>query len=110
MQNLIESELAEMPSCNLAEIKDNAWLQESGNRGNDLYIANVDDFIRALIQVSRYYQFLKGEYAGNRSREGRIDATGCPTFGTTVRKPQGIKRCYGKDAQSIGILHLGATL
>jgi hypothetical protein len=61
MQNLIESELAEMPSCNLAEIKDNAWLQESGNRGNDLYIANVDDFIRALIQVSRYYQFLKAE-------------------------------------------------
>jgi hypothetical protein len=64
MQNLNESELAEMPSCNLAETKHNAWLQESGNRGNDLYVANVDDFVRALIQVSRYYQFLKGAYAG----------------------------------------------
>jgi hypothetical protein len=64
MQNLTESKLAEMPSCNLAETKHNAWLQESGNRGNDLYVASVDDFIRALIQVSRYYQFLKGEYAG----------------------------------------------
>jgi hypothetical protein len=64
MQNLTESELAEMPSCNLAETKHNAWLQESGNRGNDLYVASVDDFVRALIQVSRYYQFLKGEYAG----------------------------------------------
>jgi hypothetical protein len=53
-----------MPSCTLAETKHNAWLQESGNRGNDLYVASVDDFIRALIQVSRYYQFLKGEYAG----------------------------------------------
>jgi hypothetical protein len=64
MQNLTESELAEMPSCNLAEAKHNAWLQESGNRGNDLYVASVDDFVRALIQVSRYYQFLKGDYAG----------------------------------------------
>jgi hypothetical protein len=64
MQNLTELELAEMPSCNLAETKHNAWLQESGNRGNDLYVASVDDFVRALIQVSRYYQFLKGEYAG----------------------------------------------
>jgi hypothetical protein len=63
MQNLIESELAKMPSCNLAKTKYNAWLQESSNRGNDLYVASVDDFIRALIQVSRYYQFLKGEYA-----------------------------------------------
>lgn len=64
MQNLTESELAEMPSCNLAETKHNAWLQASGNKGNDLYVACVDDFVRALIQVSRYYQFLKGEGAG----------------------------------------------
>jgi hypothetical protein len=53
-----------MLSCNLAETKYNAWLQESGNWKNDFYVANVDDFVRALIQVSRYYQFLKGEYAG----------------------------------------------
>jgi hypothetical protein len=52
-----------MPSCNLAKTKHNAWLQESGNRGNDLYVASVNDFVRALIQVSRYYQFLKDEYA-----------------------------------------------
>jgi hypothetical protein len=64
MQNLTESELAKMPSYNLAETKHNAWLQESGNRGNDLYVASVDDFVRALIQVSRYYQFLKGKYGG----------------------------------------------
>jgi hypothetical protein len=64
MQNLTELELAEMPSCNLDKTKHNAWLQEFSNKGNDLYVANVDDFVRALIQVSKYYQFLKGEYAG----------------------------------------------
>jgi hypothetical protein len=64
MQNLTESELAEMLSCNLVETVHNTWLQQSGNRGNDFYVATVDDFVRALIQVSRYYQFLKGEHTG----------------------------------------------
>jgi hypothetical protein len=40
------------------------WNQQSGNRGSDLYIATVDDFIRALMQVVRYYQYLKGDRAG----------------------------------------------
>jgi hypothetical protein len=53
-----------MPSCNLAETVYNKWLQQLGNRGNDLYVATVDDFVRVLMQVSRYYQFLKGELAG----------------------------------------------
>jgi hypothetical protein len=29
-----------------------------------LYVATVDDFIRALIQVVWYYQYLKGDCAG----------------------------------------------
>jgi hypothetical protein len=64
LQDLTESELAEMPSCNLAESMHNKWNQQSGNRGSDLYIATVDDFIRALMQVVRYYQYLKGDRAG----------------------------------------------
>jgi hypothetical protein len=53
-----------MPSCNLAESMHHKWKVQSGNRGNDLYIAPVDDFIRALMQVVRYYQYLKGDRAG----------------------------------------------
>jgi hypothetical protein len=53
-----------MSSCNLAEIVLNKWLQQFGNRGNNLYIAILDDFVKALMQVLRYYQFLKGEYVG----------------------------------------------
>ena len=52
-----------MLSCNLAEIVHNKWLQQSDNRGNDLYIATVDDLVRAFMQMVRYYQFLKGEPA-----------------------------------------------
>ena len=64
MQRLSEAELAEMPLCNLAETVHNKWLQQSGNRGNDLYIATVDDLVRAFMQMVRYYQFLKGENTG----------------------------------------------
>jgi hypothetical protein len=53
-----------MPSCNLAETVHNKWLQQSGNHENDLYVATVDDFVRVFMQVSRYYQYLKGELAG----------------------------------------------
>jgi hypothetical protein len=53
-----------MPSCNLAETVHNKWLQQSGNLGNDLYAATMDDFVRALMHISRYYQYLKGELPG----------------------------------------------
>jgi hypothetical protein len=59
----MDFELADMPSCNLVEIVHNKWLQQLGNRGNDLYVATVDDFVKGLMQVSRYYQYLKGELA-----------------------------------------------
>ena len=64
VQDLTESEIAEMPSCNLTESIHHKWNQQSGNRGSDLYIPTVDDFIRALMQVVRYYQYLKGDRAG----------------------------------------------
>lgn len=63
-QDLTEEELVEMPSCNLAETVHNKWLQQSGKRGNDLYVATVDDYVRAFTQVVAYYQFSKGDRAG----------------------------------------------
>ena len=54
-----------MPSCNLAESIHNKWKQQSGDRGSDLYVATVDDFVRAFMQCSAYSQFLKGENPGN---------------------------------------------
>jgi hypothetical protein len=50
----------------------NKWLQQSGNWGNDLYVATVDDLVRALIQLSRYYQFLKGKHAGTGPGEEEL--------------------------------------
>ena len=60
-----EDEMAEMPSCNLAESVHNKWLQQSGKKGNDFFVATVDDMVRAFMQVVAYYQFLKGEQTGS---------------------------------------------
>jgi hypothetical protein len=86
---LTQDQLAEMPSCNLAESVHNKWLQASGNKGGDLYVAMVDDYIRAFLQVVAYYQFLKGEIGGDgpnkeelklRGVQHRAQRTGDPTM------------------------------
>jgi hypothetical protein len=53
-------ELAEMPTCNLAENVHNKWLQQSGNKMICLYEATVDNMIRAFIQIANYWTWLKG--------------------------------------------------
>lgn len=53
-----------MPSCNLVESIHNKWKQQSSDRGSDLFVATVDDFVRAFMQCVAYYQFLKGERPG----------------------------------------------
>ena len=77
-----------MPSCNLAETVHNKWLQASGNRGGDLYVAAVDDYVRAFLQVVGYYQYLKGGAGGSgpsreelrlRTAQRRAHRTGDPT-------------------------------
>src|SRR5665213_3149026 len=85
---LTQDQLAEMPSCNLAESVHNKWLQASGNTGGDLYVATVDDYIRAFLQVVAYYTFLKGGVGGDgpskeelklRGTQRRAQRTGDPT-------------------------------
>ena len=52
---MTKEELAEMPSYNLAEFVHNKWLQQSGKKGNDLFVAAVDDLVRAFMQVVAYF-------------------------------------------------------
>jgi hypothetical protein len=96
-----------MPSCNLAETVHNKWLQQSGNRGNDLYVATVDDFVRALMQVSRYYQYLKDELAGTEPEKEELmlhvaqhsaQRSGNPkVLNATVAKMPGAAKFYTRE-------------
>jgi hypothetical protein len=56
---LTQDQLAEMLSCNLAESVHNKWLQASGNKDGDLYVATVDDYIRVFLQVVVDYKSLE---------------------------------------------------
>jgi hypothetical protein len=57
-------EMADMKSCNLLETVHNKWLQQSGNRGNDLFAATYDNKIRAIMQMTNYKAYLKGKSSG----------------------------------------------
>jgi hypothetical protein len=90
-----------MPSCNLAESMHHKWNQQSSNRGSDLYIATVDDFIWALMQVVRYYQYLKADRAGTgpgkeelqlRAAQRTTERTGDPkVLNVAVAKLPGVE-------------------
>ena len=58
-KTLSPDELAKIPFCNLVETIHIKWLQASGNKGGDLYVPSVDDYICAFLQVVAYYQYLK---------------------------------------------------
>jgi hypothetical protein len=65
-----------MPSCNLAESVHNKWLQAFNNNGGDLYVATVNDYIRAFIQVVAYYEFLKGGIGGDGPSKEKLKLKG----------------------------------
>jgi hypothetical protein len=54
-----------MLNCNLAESIHNKWLQASDNKGGDLYVFTVDEYIRAFFQVVVYHQFFKSGVGGD---------------------------------------------
>lgn len=71
-QDLTDEERADMPSCNLSETIHNKWLQASGKKGTDIFEATLDDYVRAFMQVTSYYSFLKGERAGTGPRREEL--------------------------------------
>ena len=72
LQDLTKFELAKMPSCNLAKSVYNKWLQQSSNQGTNLYVATVDDFVWVLMQVVRYYHYLKDEHTSIHPRKEEL--------------------------------------
>lgn len=49
-----------MPLCNLSESVHNKWLEAFGNKGDDLYVAIVHNFVRAFLQCVGYHGFNGG--------------------------------------------------
>jgi hypothetical protein len=76
-----------MLSCNLAESVHNKWLQTSGNKGGDLYVARVDNYIRAFLQVVAYYQNLKGGTGGDGPSKEKLKLRGAQRRAQRISDP-----------------------
>ena len=50
--------------CSLTKKIHNKWLQAPSNKGRDLYIEVVDNYILAFLQVMAYYQYVKRWHQG----------------------------------------------
>jgi hypothetical protein len=53
--------MADMPSCNLSKTVHNKWLQQSSNRGNNLFAGTYNNKIRAVMQMTNYRAYFKGK-------------------------------------------------
>ena len=84
---LTQDQLTEMPSCNFAEFVHNKWLQASDNKGGDLYVATVDDYIRTFLQVGVYYQFFKGGIGGDDPSKEELKLRGAQCLAQRTGNP-----------------------
>jgi hypothetical protein len=64
IQGLSLEEMAGMPSCKLSDTVHNRWLQQSDNRGIDLFADTYDDKIQVVMQMTKYRAYLKGKSFG----------------------------------------------
>lgn len=64
MQDLTLEEIAEVPTCNLAETIHSTMKRASGNKMTCPYEATIHDMIRAFMQITNYRAWLKGGKGG----------------------------------------------
>jgi len=105
---LVSNEIAEMPSCNLAETVHNKWLQQLGNRGNDLYVATVDNYVSTFMQMVRYYHFLKGENPGMGPGKTELMLRVAQRYAQRTGNPKGLNEAMAIVPGGC-LLHKGST-
>ena len=105
MQKLSIEQLAEMPSCNLAETV-HKWLQMSGNRGGCLYVATTDDMMRAMMQSTNYYAFLQGHASGTGPHLDELRLRAARRTKDPVKIAFAISKMPGADRFTTRVPHL----
>ena len=84
---LTQDQLAEMSSYILAESAHNKWLQASDNKGGDLYVATMNDYIRVFLQVVAYYQFVNGGIGGDGPNKEELKLRGAQRRAQRIGNP-----------------------
>jgi hypothetical protein len=98
--------MADMPSCNLSETAHNKWLQQSGNRGNDLFAAIYDDKIRAVIQMTNYRAYLKGKASRTGPSKQELKLRAARRSGDPKKIEEALSQFPVVEVATTRILHL----
>jgi hypothetical protein len=98
--------MANMPSCKLSEIAHNKWLQQPGNRGNDLFIATCDDKIRAVMQMTNYRAYLKGKASGAGPSKQELKLRVARRSGDPKKIEEALSQLLGVEVATTWIPHL----
>jgi hypothetical protein len=95
-----------MPSCNLLETAHNKWLQQSGNRGNDLFAATYDDKIRVVMQMTNYRAYLKGKASGTSPSKQEVKLRTARRSGDPKKIEEALSQIPGVEVATTRIPHL----
>jgi hypothetical protein len=98
--------MADMPSCNLSETVPNKWLQQSGNRGNDLFAATCDDKIRAVMQMTNYRAYLKEKASGTGPSKQELKPRAARRSSDPKKIAEALSQLPGVEVATTWILHL----
>jgi hypothetical protein len=98
--------MADMPSYNLSETTHNKWLQQSGNRGNDLFAATCDDKIRVVMQMTNYRAYLKGKASGTGPSKQELKLRAARRSGDPKKIEEALSQLPGVEVATTRIPHL----
>jgi hypothetical protein len=105
-QGLSLEEMADMPSCNLSETAHSKWLQQSGNRGNDLFAATCDNKIRAVMQMTNYRTYLKGKAFGTGPSKQELKLRAARRSGDPKKIEEALSQLLGMEVATTRIPYL----
>jgi hypothetical protein len=98
--------MVDMPSYNLSETVHNKWLQQSGNRGNDLFAATCNDKIQAVMQMTNYRAYLKGKSSGIGLLKQELMLRAARRSGDSKKIAEALSQLPGVEVASTLVPHL----
>jgi hypothetical protein len=105
-QGLSLEEMVDMPSYNLSETTHNKWLQQSGNRGIDLFAATCDNKIQAVMQMINYRAYLKGKASRTGPSKQELKLRAARHSGDPKKIEEALSQLLGVEVATTRIPHL----
>jgi hypothetical protein len=84
----------------------NKWLQQFGNCGNNMFAATCNDKIRAVMQMTNYRTYLKGNLSRTRSLRQELKLRAAKHSGDPKKIVDALNQLPGVEGVTIRMSHL----